>query len=107
MLGVFYVLSILTLVTYTLVVNYFTVQSLEGLINSLCIIATDVIILILILITSKSTINPIFNSFAAIFVRICIIGFTGKYWFLGYSLLYLILMIFVASLIVNKHFPSF
>jgi hypothetical protein len=43
----------------------------------------------------------------AVAVRACIVGFTGEYWFLGYCLLYLILMGYMSLLIVDKHYPKF
>jgi hypothetical protein len=40
-------------------------------------------------------------------VRACIVGFTGNYWFLGYCLLYLILMGYISFLIIDKYYPKF
>lgn len=43
----------------------------------------------------------------AVAVRVCIVAFSGEYWFAGYCLLYLILFIYITGLIINKYYPSF
>lgn len=40
-------------------------------------------------------------------VRICLIAFAGNYWFVGYCLLYILLMFYITLLVVNKHYPTF
>ena len=61
----------------------------------------------LIFITKSKGLNPITNCVIAVGMRACIVGFTGVYWFLGYCLLYILLMTYIATLIINKHYPTF
>ncbi len=103
----FYILSLITLLTYSLVVNYHTTYSYLGLINSISIVATDIIICMLIFIAKKNQSNPIRNSIVVIIVRVCITAFTGYYWFIGFCLLYLLLSFYISLLIIDQNYPRF
>lgn len=73
----------------------------------MAIVTTDVISLILIFITKKTGFNPIVNALIAILMRVCIIAFSGQYWFAGYCILYLILMTYIQVLVINKYYPTY
>lgn len=104
---VFYLLSLITLLVYSLVGYYKTVFGTIALINSICVITTDIILTMVIFITKESKTNPIVNSIAAMALRACLVGFAGDTWFLGYCFLYLILGIYMTVLIINKYYPNF
>lgn len=107
MLVVCYLLSLLTLMTYSLVGYYHTVYGTIALINSICVITTDLVLLMVIFISKQANINPISNAVAGIALRACLVGFTGDLWFLGYCFLYLILGTYIFALIINKYYPNF
>ena len=102
-----YVLSLLVLMTYSLVGYYHTDFRFLALVNAVAVVTTDLITFMLIFITKSKGFNPILNALIAVAVRACIVAFAGNYWFLGYCLLYLILMFYISALIINKYYPPF
>ena len=102
-----YVLGLITLMTYSLVGYFRTDTSYQALVNSIAIITTDVISLLVIFITKQTGFNPIINSSVAILMRVFIVAFSGPYWFGGYCIIYLILMLSVQVLIINKYYPTY
>lgn len=74
---VFYLLGVFTLVGYSLVGYYKTVYGTIALINSICVITTDVIMIMIIFITREINFNPITNSIAAMILRACLVAFTA------------------------------
>ncbi len=92
--------------TYSLVGYFHTYTAYQALINSLAILTTDIVVFLLIMITRKTGVNPIVNSAVAILMRVCIVAFSGSLWFVGYCILYLILIIYVFTLIINKYYPK-
>lgn len=103
---VFYLLSLVTLMTYSLVGYYHSGYGTIALTNSVCIITTDVILTMVIFISKEAKIGSITNAVAAMGLRGCLVGFTGDYWFLGYCFLYLILGIYLSMLLINKYYPN-
>lgn len=93
--------------TYSIVGYYHTVYGTIALINSICVITTDLVLLMVIFISKRANINPITNAIAGMVLRACLVGFTGDLWFLGYCFLYLILGIYIFVLIINKYYPNF
>ncbi len=61
----------------------------------------------LLIISKKIGLDPNLNSLIIIVMRVCIVAFSGPFWFFGYCLLYLILMIYISILIINKYYPLF
>ena len=106
-IGGCYFLSLIILLVYSILSFQSTNTAYQGTVNSVAVITTDIIILMLILITKKEGTNPIFNAFVSVLVRVCIVVFSGQYWFAGYCLLYLILFIYITGLVINKHYPSY
>lgn len=102
-----YVLGLLTLMTYSLVGFFRTDTGYQALVNSIAIITTDVISLLVIFITKQNGFNPIINSTIAILMRVFIVAFSGPYWFAGYCIIYLILMVSVQLLVINKYYPAY
>ena len=107
MIAVSYVLSLVVLLVYSIVSFRRTTTKYQGTVNSVAVITTDLITFMLIMITRKEGANPIFNAAVAVAVRVCIVVFSGNYWFAGYCLLFLILFIYITGLIINKYYPSF
>jgi hypothetical protein len=93
--------------TYSLVGFYHTVFGRIALINSICVITTDLVLLMVIFISRQANINPISNAIAGMAVRACLVGFSGNLWFLGYCFLYLILGTYLFILVINKYYPNF
>jgi hypothetical protein len=93
--------------TYSLVGYYHTEYGIIGFINSICVITTDIIMIMIIFITKDSKQNPIINSLAAMAIRACLTGFSGDLWFLGYCFLYIILGIYLSFILINKYYPNF
>ena len=93
--------------TYSLVGYYHTVYRNIALINSICVITTDLVLLMVIFISKQANMSPISNAVAGMALRACLVGFTGDLWFLGYCFLYLILGVYLCVLIINKHYPNF
>lgn len=106
-ISVTYVLSLAVLMAYSLFGIYNTTTEFQALVNSIAIVTTDIITLLLIFITKKTGFNPIINSAVAILMRVCIVAFSGPYWFGGYCVIYLILIIYIMLLIINKYYPNF
>ena len=92
---------------YSLVGFYHTSNIYQALVNSCAVVTTDIIIFLIIFITKEKGFNPIFNALVVVAIRACMIVFTGIYWFLGYCLLYLILMGYLSGIIMNKYYPPF
>lgn len=92
--------------TYSLVGYYHTEYGNIALTNSICVITTDVILIMVIFISREAKISPITNAIAGMALRACLVGFTGDYWFLGYCFLYLILGFYLSFLIINKYYPN-
>ena len=105
-LSVTYVLSLGVLLIYSLVGIFNTNQGYQSLVNSVAVFTTDIIAFILIFITKKTGFNPIINSLVAVLMRVFIIIFSGQYWFGGYCIIYLILMIYIMLLVINKYYPN-
>lgn len=95
------------LAVYSVIGKYRTIYSFQALVNSIAVVTTDIITFMLVVISKKSGFDPNFNAVVALSVRICIIAFSGEYWFFGYCLLYLILMLYVSILMINKYYPSY
>lgn len=95
------------LAIYSVIGKYKTVYNFQGLVNSVAITTTDIIVFMLLLISKKSGFDPNFNAVIVVSVRVCIIAFSGVYWFFGYCLLYLILMTYTLLLIINKYYPTY
>lgn len=93
--------------TYSLVGYFHTVYAYQALVNSIAIITTDIISLMMIFITKKTGFNPIGNAAIAILMRACIVGFAEQLWFAGYCIIYLILMFSIMVLIINKYYPAY
>ena len=106
-ISVTYVLSLAVLMTYSLFGIYNTTTGFQALVNSVAIVTTDIITLLLIFVTKKTGFNPIVNSSVAILLRVCIVAFSGPYWFGGYCVVYLILIIYIMFLIINKYYPNY
>ncbi len=93
--------------TYSLVGYYHTSYGTIALTNSICVLTTDIILLMVIFITKQYNMNPINNAIAAMAVRALLVGFVGGYWYLGYCFLYIILGIYLFVLVINKYYPNF
>jgi len=104
---VLYFISLCVLLAYALTTFFHTNFGVIGVINAACVVSIDIVVYMLIYITKDIQVNPVFNALSSLIARICIIAFSGSLWFLGYCLLYLLLIIYIATLIVNKHYPKF
>jgi hypothetical protein len=51
--------------------------------------------------------NPTFISIVTILIRSIMLGASADYWFIGYSVLYLLIMVFIFKLVVHKYYPPF
>lgn len=102
-----YVFSLVVLLIYSIVGHLTTIFAFQATVNSLAIVTTDVVSLILIFITKKTGFNPIVNAMIAILMRVCIVAFSGFFWFAGYCILYLILMTYIQTLVINKYYPQY
>lgn len=105
--AVSYLISLGILLIYSIIGKVYSGFEYQATVNSCAVITTDLITLMLILVTKKEGVNPIFNAFVAVAVRVCIVAFSGQYWFAGYCLLYLILFVYISGLIINKYYPSY
>lgn len=92
---------------YSLIGKFSTSSNFQALVNSVAIVTTDIICYMLLVISKKIGFDPNFNAAIVVAVRVCIIAFSGDYWFLGYCLLYLLLMLYISILIINKYYPEF
>jgi hypothetical protein len=102
-----YVGGLTVLGVYSAIGVYQTAFYFQALVDSVAVVTTDVIILMLIFIAKQHGFNPNWNALVVIAVRVCIIAFSGTFWFGGYCLLYLILMLYISALIINKYYPSY
>lgn len=107
MVVVIYVFSMIILAIYSVVGKYKTSSNFQALVNSVAVVTTDIISFMLLVISRKIGFDPNLNSLFVIAVRVCIVAFSGPYWFFGYCLLYLILMIYTSALLINKFYPTF
>ena len=105
-ISITYVLSLGVLIIYSVVSYYNTSTAYQALVNSVAIFTTDIISFILIFISKKTGFNPIINSLVAVLMRVFIIIFSGQFWFGGYCVIYLILMIYIMVLVINKYYPD-
>ena len=97
-----------------LIVYYSTPYGVLGSVTAIAVVTTDVIILLITNLEEELFVSPNVVSilvmvirYNLMLVRICLFGFTADYWFMGYCLLYLLLMTYIFYLIVDKNYPSF
>lgn len=95
------------LIVYSVIGKFRTIYNYQAVVNSVAIVTTDIITVMLMVISRKSGFNPNINAVVSLSVRICIIAFSGDFWFFGYCLLYLILMFYISVLMINKYYPAF
>lgn len=106
-IGVIYLASLIILGVYSAIGVTRTMYNFQALVNSVAVVTTDVITFMLIFISKEKGFNPNINAIVVVLIRVCIIAFSGEYWFFGYCLLYLILMLYTSVLIVNKYYPTY
>lgn len=109
-----YFSSWLCLLAIALIVYYSTPYGVLGSVTAIAVVTTDVIILLITNLEEELFVSPNVVSilvmvirYNLMLVRICLFGFTADYWFMGYCLLYLLLMTYIFYLIVDKNYPSF
>lgn len=102
-----YIFGLVILAIYSVIGLYRTIFKFQSLVNSVAIVTTDIIVFMLLIISKKIGLDPNLNSLIIIAMRVCIVAFSGPFWFFGYCLLYLILMIYISILIINKYYPLF
>lgn len=102
-----YLFALIVLSVYSVIGKYRTIYNFQALVNSIAIVTTDIITFMLMVISKKSGFDPNINAVVSLAVRVCIIAFSGDFWFFGYCLLYLILMFYISVLVINKYYPSY
>lgn len=107
LIAVIYILGLTVLAIYSVIGRYRTIFNFQALVNSVAIVTTDIIVFMLLVISKKLGLDPNINSLIVIIMRVCIVAFSGEFWFFGYCLLYLILMIYISILIINKYYPLY
>lgn len=106
-ISIIYLISLAVLTIYSCIGKFKTLSNYQALVNSVAIVSTDIISFMLIFISKKTGFNPNMNTIVVIAVRACVIAFSGNFWFLGYCLLYLILMFYISIMIVSKYYPIY
>lgn len=98
-----YFVALCILAGYTLVVNEYTPEGRLGGLNSIALVVIDILIGLYFhsgIVNAPSQIALMVVTFRALtFV------FGGRYWYLGYSLLFMIFGIVIALAIARKHYP--
>lgn len=102
-----YICSMIILIIYSVIGKIKTDSNYQALVNSVAVVTTDIITFMLLVISRKIGLDPNLNSLFVIAVRVCIVAFSGPFWFFGYCLLYLILMVYSSVLLINKFYPAF
>lgn len=102
-----YFFSLLILLAYSLIGKYCTSLNFQAFVNSGAIITTDIVTFMLMIISKKHGFDPNLNAVIVVSMRVCIIAFSGHFWFIGYCLLYLILMLYISILVINKYYPKY
>lgn len=105
--GGIYSASCLVLLALALIVYYATPYGLLGPVTAIAVLTTDAIILLIINLEEELFVSPNVVSVLIFVIRICLFGFSADFWFMGYCLLYLLLMTYIFYLIVDKNYPSF
>lgn len=90
---VLYLLSLGVLIAYSIIVYYKTPEKKLGPLTSIAVVTTDLIIFYLM--NCRLVKGPMHTSILLVGFRACLFGFGGDYWFLGYCLLYFILVVYL------------
>lgn len=103
-----YLFSLAILAAYCLTVYYFTSDGILGCVISIAIVSSDVIIFLIIRLEGTDIpVSPTSTSIFAMLIRVTMFASSEDYWYIGYSVIYLTLMLYVSGLVVDKHYPNF
>ncbi len=100
---ILYSVAIGLLIGYAAVVNIYTPEGRLGGLNGVALVIID--ILIGLYFHSGIVSAPSHIAVMVVLFRALTFVFGGKYWYLGYSLLFLIFGLVVAWAIARKHYP--
>ena len=101
-------LSLGILIAYSVSVYYFTDEGILACIVSIALFTSDGIIFLIISITGPDlAISPTSTSIFAMAIRVIMFASSADYWYIGYSVLYLVLMLEISELIIDKYYPNF
>lgn len=98
-----YLVAIGLLVAYTFIINEYTDEGRLGGLNSISLVVID--ILIGLYFHSGIVEQPAYVAILVVLFRALTFVFGGKYWYLGYSLLFMVFAIVIAFAISRKYYP--
>lgn len=93
-----YLIALGVLIAYAIVVYYNTTEKSLGPLTAIAVVTTD--LMIFFMMKCKLSKGPTQASILLVGFRACLFGFGGDYWFLGYCLLYLILVVYLSLQLV-------
>lgn len=106
-IGGIYLLSLTCLLALALIIYYNTSYGILGCVTAIAVLTTDAIMVMIINLQNEFYVTPNIASLLVFVIRVCLFGFTAEYWFMGYCLLYLLVMAYIFYLVIDKTYPNF